>query len=390
MPHYPKPFFRKPRGLWYVQLRGKQINLGPDREAAFQRYHELLAAPKEGPIVTDSSQVVALCDVFLEWVKKHRAAATYEWYRYRLQRFVSHYPELSISELKPYHVQQWVDGQDIRPTTQRNCIRAIKRAMKWSKQQGYITENPIAEMEAPSAERRETIVSEEEYFQILESIPDQAFRELITTTWETGCRPQESLRVETRHFDRKNKRWVFPQSESKTKKRVRVVYLTDTVADICGRLATKYPRGPLFRNANGKPWKKDAVQCSWRRVRIRLGRELMKENGIEISENEISQKIKKLCPFRGKGSKQTMKTPSELRCEAKRKLTEQAAIRLMPNYSLYALRHTWATRALLSGVDSLTVAQLLGHSNTGTLSKVYAHLSSAPDHLLDEVNRIAS
>lgn len=29
MAHYPKPFFRAPRGLWYVQIDGKQINLGP-------------------------------------------------------------------------------------------------------------------------------------------------------------------------------------------------------------------------------------------------------------------------------------------------------------------------------------------------------------------------
>ncbi len=37
MSHFPKPFYRSTRRLWYVQLAGKQINLGPDREAAFAR-----------------------------------------------------------------------------------------------------------------------------------------------------------------------------------------------------------------------------------------------------------------------------------------------------------------------------------------------------------------
>ena len=37
MPHYPKPFFRRDRGLWYVQLRGRQHNLGANRDA-FRRY----------------------------------------------------------------------------------------------------------------------------------------------------------------------------------------------------------------------------------------------------------------------------------------------------------------------------------------------------------------
>ena len=44
MPHFPKPFFRKSRQLWYVELDGKQHNLGPDQEAAFTAYHKLMAA----------------------------------------------------------------------------------------------------------------------------------------------------------------------------------------------------------------------------------------------------------------------------------------------------------------------------------------------------------
>ena len=49
MPHFPKPFYRPKRDLWYVQLNGKQINLGRDKDEAFRRYHQLLAAsPAEG------------------------------------------------------------------------------------------------------------------------------------------------------------------------------------------------------------------------------------------------------------------------------------------------------------------------------------------------------
>ena len=45
MPHFPKPFFVKAHGVWRVQFRGTQYNLGPDREAAFRRCHELLCRP---------------------------------------------------------------------------------------------------------------------------------------------------------------------------------------------------------------------------------------------------------------------------------------------------------------------------------------------------------
>lgn len=39
----PEPFFRALRGLWYVQFGKKQINLGPDEEQAWAKYHELMA-----------------------------------------------------------------------------------------------------------------------------------------------------------------------------------------------------------------------------------------------------------------------------------------------------------------------------------------------------------
>jgi hypothetical protein len=45
--HIPKPFYRKSRDTWYVEVDGRQINLGKDRDAAFQRYHAIMAAPPE-------------------------------------------------------------------------------------------------------------------------------------------------------------------------------------------------------------------------------------------------------------------------------------------------------------------------------------------------------
>ena len=92
MPHYPKPFFRKFRQLWYVELNGRQINLGPDRDAVFEQYRDLMGTPAPVPatVLPASAEqlVVVLCDKFLEWVERHRAAGTYQWYWWRLQSFV--------------------------------------------------------------------------------------------------------------------------------------------------------------------------------------------------------------------------------------------------------------------------------------------------------------
>jgi hypothetical protein len=47
MSHFPKPFFRKSRGLWYVQIKGQQVNLGPEKDEAFEAYHTLMKRPHE-------------------------------------------------------------------------------------------------------------------------------------------------------------------------------------------------------------------------------------------------------------------------------------------------------------------------------------------------------
>ena len=160
MPHYPKPFFRKPRRLWYVQIDGRQVNLGPVREAAFKRYYELMAHPKsQRQRYVPSDSVAAICDHFLEWVEQHRSPETYEWYRYRLQRFVEQHPELSTAAIRPYHVETWADSYALSVTSRRNYLRSVKRCLKWATKMGYIDSNPIAHLEVPSAECKETYVS---------------------------------------------------------------------------------------------------------------------------------------------------------------------------------------------------------------------------------------
>jgi integrase len=54
-------------------------------------------------------------------------------------------------------------------------------------------------------------------------------------------------------------------------------------------------------------------------------------------------------------------------------------------FCLYNFRHSFATRLLESGVDALTVATLLGHTDVSMLGKVYQHLAHNPGHLLSQV-----
>ncbi|MDB4614148.1 site-specific integrase [bacterium] len=271
MARQPKPWYWKARKAWFVTIDGKRHNLGSEKKPAQDRFHQLMRSPAKRTVNRET--VVAIADRFLEWVQNHRSPHTYEWYRHRLERFARRYPDLMVSEMRPFHVQEWVDTYDgLSPTTVRNYLRSVKRCLKWALQQGYIAENPVEHLEVPSAERKETLVTLSDDEALLSHCPDVNFQELVVTTWETGCRPQESQRVEGRHVDLANSRWVFPRREAKGKKAPRVVYLSEVALKIIKRRMTEFPTGPLFRNSHGEAWTKDAGNCAVDRVRNRMGR----------------------------------------------------------------------------------------------------------------------
>ena len=326
---FPKPWYRPSRGVWYVTIDGVQHNLGPNKEEAARRYHDLMGQPRPKKVAADS--VVALIDAFLDWCEKHRAPDTYEWYHSRLQLFVKTIPpDLKTNHLRPYHVQQWIDAYEhLASGSKRNHCRAVQRAMHWAEQQGYIDRSPIAHMEKPAAGKRETVVSKEEFDAILGKTRDRAFRDLLIVSWESGCRPQESLIVEARHVDLPNARWVFQPKEEKTGRVPRIIYLTERALEITARLTLQYPEGPIFRNTRGVPWTTDAVNCRFATLNKKLGK----------------------------------------------------------RYCLYVFRHTWMNRLLTSGVDALTVAVLAGHSDPSTLAKTYQHLSQNPEYLRTAARR---
>jgi hypothetical protein len=112
MPHFPRPFFRTPRNRWYVELDGKQINLGPDKDEAFRQYHQLMADRNDRqPTPADDSQaaltVAEVYDKFLSWCQQHREPLTYKGYREFIQGFITALKDkalMAAGDLRPFHI----------------------------------------------------------------------------------------------------------------------------------------------------------------------------------------------------------------------------------------------------------------------------------------------
>lgn len=365
---FPKPWCRKNRG-WYVTLDGEQIPLGKDREAAMAAYHKLMRQPKEKRKLSSVS-VAALIDKFLDHVQKNLAIDTYIWYQSRLQCWVTKYPELAVEDLKPFHVQEWIDDIDQSAGTKRNYARSIQRCLAWCEEMGHIERSPIAKFKKPGGGKREKIISVKEYETILSFVRNDSFRDLLVVTWESGCRPQESLIVESRHVDLERCRWFIPKDEAKGRKHDRMVYLNDASLEITRRLMLAHPSGKLFLNSDGADWTTDSVNCAFVQLQARMGRQKVETPKITRKRVPPEQKAEHLAAV-----------------AERRKQRNKLAQKLGEKYCLYNFRHTWMNRLLTSGVDSLTVAVLAGHVDPSTLATTYQHLSENTGFLLSQAKR---
>lgn len=338
MPHFPKPFFRKNRGLWYVQINGKQISLGAEKAAAFEEYHRLMAIrSKPGESLSSDPLVSVLSARMLHEYERTRPKSV-EWYRTHLAILVKEIPDLPVSKLKPHHVLGAV--RELAGGTTRGVIVSIRRVMLWSIEQGFIEKDPLKTLKRPKARRRETLLTQGQISLVLKAATDDAFRVLLIAMIELGCRPDEVCRVEARHIA--PGRWVFPADEHKTgekTQRPRVIYLTTMMEQITSDLVARFPSGPLFRNSKGKPWNKDSIRNRLRRMR---------------SNRHLKGKL-----------------PSDL--------------------CAYLFRHAYATESVAEkGMDVHQVAQLMGHTDARMFERHYGHLSEKSEYMKSMADRASS
>jgi integrase len=141
--------------------------------------------------------------------------------------------------------------------------------------------------------------------------------------WETGARLQELRKLEACHVESQLSRIVLPPTQAKGKKYYRTIYLTAMACEIVDRLSVVNPTGPLLRNSEGNPWTKNAVNCAFERLRKKIG----------------------------------------------------------VKYHIGAFRKGYATEALKAGIDTVTVAHLLGHRDPSMISKVYGQVQHDPEHM---------
>jgi integrase len=331
----PQPWYRRSKQAWYVHLHGKTHRLGKDKEEAFRAFHRLMA--EQGEAVTPDTLVTVgqLVERYLSDLGRRAGGRTIVVARCYLKPFLAACGRLQAKHLRKHHVEEVVRRHGQWNATTENHVKSrILAVFNWAVEQALLNRNPVKGLKKPKAKSRgvRTLISPADHARLMEAAAPY-LREVLLALHQTGARPGEVLSVTAAEFFPEQGVWVLDKHKTEHETgRPRIVHLTPELVALCRKLAERYPEGPLFRRARGKPFPQGYYLARLvRRLRERLG---------------------------------------------------------IPGVIPYGYRHTFATDALEKGVPEAQVAELLGHDGTAMLHKHYAHLSGKTKALQDALSRV--
>jgi len=176
-----------------------------------------------------------------------------------LNEFSRYCGALPVAELKRGQVTEWVDSVPSwrSPVTRRNVLTTIISAFRYAESENGLR-NPIKGLKKPgSRPRLHAITPEDE--RTLYAAVDREFRNFLFAAIHTGLRPFcELAKLQAENIEESPRGMLWRLRSSKTKK-LRKIPVRPEVAKLVRQLLKSAPQGsglPLFRNPQGKPWKK--------------------------------------------------------------------------------------------------------------------------------------
>lgn len=233
--------------------------------------------------------------------------------------------------------QLWVkDMKDAKMANRsiNNYIRFLKtlfnRAVKWN----HIKTNPFEGIEylKEKSEPRE-FLTKDDFKKLIDKTDSELYRDVFTFAAYTGCRAGEIINLKVDSVDFTTNQIHVKSTDSFDTKsgKNRIVPMTDSVKQVLKR-----------RLAN----------------QIALSDYVFNKNGYKMSVDMLNRNFKEYCN----------------KAEIGKDIT------------FHNLRHTAASWMIMANVDISTIKDILGHSSTALIDKVYGHLTQS--HRLQQIQKI--
>lgn len=257
--------------------------------------------------------------------------------------FAAEYGHLSCEEAKPYHIVEFISRRPgIKSSwSRRRWATTITRPFNYAARLGFVHRNPFAGVTYVKGNGGRDWTDEE--FQTMMRVSPPELRILILWIYYSGMRPGEARQLQWDDVDLEEQCVALDGSRTKSG-RTRRIPLNAVMLKILIWLKKRISvraRIPMwskkqvttthvFRNSQGGQWQTRAMTKALRTVRKRAG---------------LSDAVK-----------------------------------------LHGGRHKFATRALVNGVDIMTLSTLLGHKHIATTA-IYLHLSDKTQHLQSSMEK---
>lgn len=288
--------------------------------------------PKPAPKFTE------FVNDFLDWSKGQHKPKTHELHSGNCRTLCRHFRGRWLDEITRGMVEDFKiarrretrwrksEGITVSAVTVNRALSTLRLIYNYAEKSGYNVPNPVKHIEFFAEAGRARIISSEEELAYFKTA-SQPLADVARIILDTGMRPEEVFRIESANVDLTQRSIFNPFGKTKAAKRK--LTMTEDVWVIL----------------------KKRVGCS--------------------------------------ASKYIFQSPddSEKAIGSVRKAHDGAVRRgkIQPVFRLYDLRHTYASRAVMAGVDLPTLAALLGHT---TIQMTMRYVHPAEEHKREAAKKI--
>lgn len=281
---------------------------------------------------------------FLSWSSGVHKQPTYKRYKTSSVALLAHFHDTPLDKITPEEVERFKTtrakehktvrakgrraktSKRLRPATVNREMACLKALFNFAIKADVLAKNPVSRVKFLAENNQQTRVLNYTEQQSYLSKATPVLRDVAILILETGMRPEEVYTLRPENVDLLKSHLQVPQG--KTVAARRMLRLTSAATDVLSRRMSEL-KGPYCF-----PCESDS------------SRPIPKVN----NAHDRAVKASKVVPFR-----------------------------------LYDLRHTWATRAAMSGIDLVTLASMLGHSRIQMVLR-YAHPTQ--DHQTKAMERL--
>ena len=361
---------KRPDGRWegrYYDFRESNPNkqrksiMGKTQREVKDKLKAAISAMDESALITNNAMTVAewLSMWMIEYRQNDLRDSTFESYMINIRKNINpHIGFVKLKELTGIHIQQLYSklqsaiengGSNLSASTIIKVKNILSGALQQAVINRLIRRNPIIETKPPKIEDPEIrILTKNEQKKFISVLPFYNTGNMFAVALATGMRIGELCALDVNDINREQKYIDITKSAGRRKDKY-----TSEVAIKVGPTKTKHSirKIPLL----------PSVEVMFDR-QAQLVSKLRKKAGEKWKENTL------VFPT----DEGNIHDLSGLRSSMGRILKRAG----LPHMMIHALRHTYATTALNTGVAAQNVARLLGHKDGVTTLRFYAHYIS--------------